>query len=123
MDWTSVLIFAAIVVLFFLSNRVGLISAVAAKGHLKHGALVVDVRTLAEFNNGHLKRAINMPLDDIEMLAPQRVTDKRQVLLLHCQSGLRSGVARKKLVALGYTQAFNLGSYRRAARIADHAQS
>ena len=123
MDWTSVLIFAAIVVLFFLSNRVGLISAAAAKGHLKQGALIVDVRTVAEFNNGHLKRAINMPLDDIEMLAPQRVTDKRQVLLLHCQSGLRSGVARKKLVALGYTQAFNLGSYRRAARIADHAQS
>ena len=123
MDWTSVLIFAAIVVLFFLSNRVGLISAGAAKAHLKRGALIIDVRTPAEFNAGHLKRAINMPFDDIEMLAPQRVTDEGQVLLLHCQSGLRSGVARKKLAALGYTQAFNLGSYRRAARIADDAQS
>jgi phage shock protein E len=119
MDWTSVLIFAAIVALFFLSNRVGLISAAAAKEQLKRGALIVDVRTPAEFNKGHLKHAINVPFDDIELLVPQRVTDKGQVLLLHCQSGLRSGVARKKLAALGYTQTFNLGSYRRAERITD----
>jgi phage shock protein E len=117
MDWTSVLIFAAIVALFFLSNRVGLISVAAAKEHLKGGALIVDVRTPAEFNNGHLKDALNMPFDDIELLVSRRGIDKGQVLLLHCQSGLRSGVARKKLAALGYTRTFNLGSYRRAARI------
>lgn len=121
MDWMSVLIFAAIVALFFLSNRVGLISSKAARDHLKRGALIVDVRTPAEFNSGHLKNAINMPLDDIETLVPRRVTDKGQVLLLHCQSGLRSGVARKKLTALGYMQTFNLGSYRRAARISHDA--
>jgi phage shock protein E len=117
MDWMSVLIFAAIVLLFFLSNRVGLISAAAAKEHLKRGAIVVDVRTPDEFNKGHLKCAINMPFDDVETLVPRRVTDKGQVLLLHCQTGLRSGVARKRLATLGYTRAFNLGSYRRAARI------
>ena len=117
MDWTSVLIFAAIVALFLLSNRVGLVSAAKAKEHLKRGAIVIDVRTPAEFNRGHLQRAINMPFDDVETLVSRRVTDKDQVLLLHCQSGMRSGVARKKLTALGYTRAFNLGSYRRAARI------
>ena len=98
MDWTSVLIFAAIIALFLLSNRVGLVSAATAKEHLKRGAIVVDVRTTAEFNRGHLKRAINMPFDDVETLVSRRVTDKGQVLLLHCQSGMRSGVARKKLV-------------------------
>jgi phage shock protein E len=118
MDWTSVLIFAAIVALFLLSSRVGLVSAAKAKEHLKRGAIVVDVRTPAEFNTGHLSRAINIPFDEVETLVPRRVTDKGQVLLLHCQSGMRSGIARKKLAALGYTRAFNLGSYRRAARIA-----
>jgi rhodanese-related sulfurtransferase len=43
--------------------------------------------------------------------------DKNRALLLHCQSGMRSGVARKKLKALGYPNAFNLGSYRRAEEI------
>ena len=47
-----------------------------------------------------------------------RVTDKNQVLLLHCHSGARSGMARKRLIELGYTQAYNLGSYERAARVA-----
>jgi rhodanese-related sulfurtransferase len=45
------------------------------------------------------------------------VRDKNQALLLHCQSGVRSGVARKKLIALGYPNAFNLGSYGRAMQI------
>jgi rhodanese-related sulfurtransferase len=58
-----------------------------------------------------------MPLDQVETLVPLRVKDKNQVLLLHCQSGGRSGVAKKKLASLGYTQAYNLGSYDRAARI------
>jgi rhodanese-related sulfurtransferase len=45
------------------------------------------------------------------------VKDKNQVLLLHCHSGSRSGEARRKLKAMGYTQSFNLGSYERAAEI------
>jgi rhodanese-related sulfurtransferase len=52
---------------------------------------------------------------------PRRVRDKNQALLLHCQSGMRSGVAKKKLKALGYANAFNLGSYGRAAQIVDGA--
>jgi rhodanese-related sulfurtransferase len=45
------------------------------------------------------------------------VKDKNRVLLLHCQSGARSKVARKKLIALGCPNTFNMGSYDRAARI------
>jgi rhodanese-related sulfurtransferase len=39
------------------------------------------------------------------------------VLLLHCQSGARSGAAKKKLIALGCPNVFNMGSYARAERI------
>ena len=66
---------------------------------------------------GHLPNAINLPLDQIETALPRHVKDKNQVLLLHCQSGMRSGVAKKKLNALGYSNAYNLGSYGRAAEI------
>jgi len=60
---------------------------------------------------------INLPLDDIENALPSRIRDKNQVLLLHCQSGMRSAMTVKKLKGLGYTHVFNLGSYGRAARI------
>ena len=60
---------------------------------------------------------LRIPLDEIETAVPQRVKDKSQVLLLHCASGMRSGIAQKKLNSLGYTNVFNLGSYGRAESI------
>ncbi|HKF47686.1 MAG TPA: rhodanese-like domain-containing protein [Terracidiphilus sp.] len=117
MIWTSGLILACIGAGFLLLRRVSQISAKAAKGFLAQGALVIDVRTNPEFQAGHLPQAIHIPLDEIETLTTRRVQDKDHVLLLHCQSGMRSVTARRKLMQMGYTQVFNLGSYRRAARI------
>ncbi len=117
MNWTTALIILAFVVVVFMLKRAGQISPKNALAHLKNGALVVDVRSSAEFNSGHLPNAINFPLAEIETVLPRRVKDKNQLLLLHCQSGMRSGVAKKKLQALGYPNAFNLGSYGRAARV------
>jgi phage shock protein E len=117
MSWTTILVPLAVLVVLFLLTRQGQISLKDAQAHLKSGALVIDVRTPAEFNSGHLPGAINLPLDGIEASLPRRVQDKNQVLLLHCQSGVRSGAARKKLNALGYANAFNLGAYGRAAQI------
>ena len=117
MNWTTYLIVAAILVVIFLVKRSGQISPDDALARLKTGALLVDVRSPDEFNSGHLPNAINLPLDRIETVLPGRVKNKSQVLLLHCQSGTRSGVAKSKLKSLGYTQVFNLGSYGRAARI------
>jgi rhodanese-related sulfurtransferase len=117
MNWTIILIALVVLVSPLLLKRMSQISSSAAADHLKHGAMVIDVRSGGEFNAGHLRTAINIPLDQVETLVPRRVKDKSQVLLLHCQSGARSGAAKKKLAALGYTQAYNLGSYNRAARI------
>jgi phage shock protein E len=117
MNWTTTLIIAAVVALVFMLKTAGQISAKDALAHLKNGALVIDVRSPGEFNSGHLSAALNLPLDEIETALPRRVPDKNQVLLLHCQSGMRSGMAKKKLNGLGYANAFNLGSYGRAESI------
>ena len=117
MNWTTTLIIAAVVAVVFMLKTAGQISAKDALAHLKNGALVIDVRSPGEFNSGHLPTAINLPLDEIETALPRRVPDKNQVLLLHCQSGMRSGMAKKKLNGLGYANAFNLGSYGRAESI------
>jgi phage shock protein E len=119
MNLTAVLIALAVFLAIILLKRSGQISPSEAQAHLRNGALVIDVRTPGEFNSGHLKNAINLPLDQIETTLPRRVQDKSQVLLLHCQSGMRSSAAKKKLKALGYVNAFNLGSYGRAAQIVE----
>ena len=53
---------------------------------------------------------------------PVRLPDRNQVLLLHCQSGMRSGVAVKKLRSLDYTNTFNLGSLSRARAVVDDVE-
>ena len=119
MNWITILILAALLATIILLRRSGTIAPAEAAAHLKKGALVIDVRTAGEFNSGHLPNAINLPLDEIETALPRRVKDKNQVLLLHCQAGGRSSQARKKLIALGYGNAYNMGSYSRAAQIVD----
>lgn len=111
------LVIAGVAAGFVLLKRLGQIPAKAARAHLKNGALLIDVRSPGEFNSGHLPSAINLPLDEIAAALPRRVKDKNQVLLLHCLSGRRSGMAKSRLKSLGYTNVFNLGSYHRASHI------
>lgn len=117
MNWTILIVIVVAIALFMTMSKAGQISAKDAEAHLKNGALVIDVRTPGEFSSGHLTNAVNIPLDEIETAVPSRFKDKSQVLLLHCASGMRSGMARKKLNRLGYTNAFNLGSFGRAEKI------
>ena len=117
MNWWDVLIASGIIAAFLIYRRAGLITVKDAQEHLKHGALVIDVRTAGEFVAGHLPVAVNLPLSEIETNWNRRIKDKNQVLLLHCQSGARSGAAKKKLIALGCPNTYNMGGYGRAARI------
>jgi rhodanese-related sulfurtransferase len=104
-------------VLVLLLKRSGQVSSRAATEYLKSGALVLDVRSAGEFTAGHLPGAVNLPLSEIETAINRKVKSKEQVVLLYCQSGARSSMARRKLRAMGYEHAFNLGSYGRAERI------
>lgn len=117
MEWAFAALIAVVALAYIFLRRPGQISVKAAHERLRKGALVVDVRTPAEFNMGHLSEAINLPVDQIETTLPPRVTDKNQPILLHCRAGRRSAIAMKKLNAIGYVNVYNLGSFTRAERI------
>ena len=117
MNSTVALVILLVIALVYALKRTRQISSTDAMALLKKGALVIDVRSAAEFKSGHLPKALNLPLEQIEELLPRSVKDKNQVLLLHCQSGMRSGAAKTRLKGLGYANVFNLGSYARAAHI------
>jgi phage shock protein E len=117
MTLTSILVLIVLSAMLLFLKRGNQVSLRAAQEHLRNGALIIDVRSAGEFTARHLPRAINIPLSEIEPVVARKVNGKDQVLLLHCQSGVRSAQARKKLRALGYRNTYNLGSYRRAAQI------
>jgi phage shock protein E len=110
-------ILLAIAVAYIWFKRSGQVSKKDASQYLKSGAMVIDVRNPSEFDSGHLMQAHNMPLDRIDVLVTSAVKDKTKILLLHCASGVRSNIAKRRLVDLGYKNVFNLGSYDRAERI------
>ena len=76
MNWIHLLIFAAVVVIVFLMKCASQISVKDALAHLKNGALVIDVRSVGEYNSGHLSAAINIPLNEIETALPRRATKR-----------------------------------------------
>jgi phage shock protein E len=116
-NYTYLLIVIGCAVLYILYKRSGLIPKKDAVDLLKKGALIIDVRTSAEFNSGHLSQAYNMPLDEVEGMVADRIRDKNKVMLLHCQSGVRSRTAKARLLSMGYQNVFDLGSYDRAFKI------
>jgi phage shock protein E len=116
-NWFMALAVVAVAGSVLLRGQSSQISPEAAQAYLKNGALVIDVRTPAEFNAGHLPNAINIPLAQIESGSSLPLKDKNQVLLLHCQGGMRSGKATKLLSGMGFTNVFDLGAYSRAAQI------
>lgn len=73
------------------------------------GYIILDVRTLEEFNSGHIPNAINIPNEVILEKAESILTDKEQVILVYCRSGRRSKEAASKLVELGYSNVLEFG--------------
>ena len=71
--------------------------------------VLVDVRTKAEYDEGHIEGALLLPLDQLETLAESQLKDKDAMLLIYCRSGNRSAQASALLLELGYTQIFDFG--------------
>ena len=73
------------------------------------GYLIIDVRTLEEFNEKHIPNAINIPNESISTEEIPELPDKDQLIFVYCRSGNRSKQASEKLVALGYTNIVEFG--------------
>jgi phage shock protein E len=73
-------------------------------------ALVIDVRSLEEYTDGHLVGAQHIPVED-EALWAQRIQplDRDRPTVVYCRSGRRSEIAAQLLVDAGFTQVYDLG--------------
>lgn len=77
---------------------------------LKEGAIILDVRTPGEYSQGHIKKSINIPVDQLtNNLA--KLKDKDKCIICCCASGMRSGSAKRILESNGYTNVFNGGGW------------
>ncbi len=68
--------------------------------------VVLDVRTRGEYNSGHIRNALHIPVSELEgRLDELNITDD---ILVHCKSGGRSASASQTLVNNGFLYIFNM---------------
>ncbi len=68
--------------------------------------VLIDVREEDEYADGHLARAVNVPLSELETRFGEITTEKPVVLV--CARGGRSATAAQFLVTKGYKTLYNL---------------
>jgi rhodanese-related sulfurtransferase len=68
--------------------------------------VILDVRTVAEFDDSHIEGAINIPVDEL----PDRLDELSEddELLVYCRTGNRSGAAVNILTDAGYTKIYHM---------------
>jgi len=71
-------------------------------------SLVLDVRGAAEFANGHLRDAKNIPLADLASRIGELDKSKSKTIIVVCQTGARADKAVKQLTAAGFTDVVSL---------------
>jgi phage shock protein E len=76
---------------------------------VKEGAQIIDVRTTAEFQSGHIRGSINIPLNTLESKLSKVRKDKPVITC--CASGVRSASAKGILKSRGYNEVHNGGGW------------
>jgi phage shock protein E len=71
--------------------------------------IILDVRTQAEYDEGHIENAILLPDTEIEDKAEMVLTDKDAKILVYCRSGNRSATSAQTLIEMGYTNVYDFG--------------
>ena len=74
--------------------------------------VILDVRTLHEYNEGHIESAIHIPHNQILARASDILINKDAKIIVYCHAGKRSAQALNLLNYLGYTNVVNIGSMR-----------
>ena len=72
-------------------------------------SVILDVRTLDEYNEGHIEGAILLSNNEIKEKAEITLYDKEEVILVYCRSGSRSEAAAGELIDMGYINVYDFG--------------
>jgi len=86
------------------SNHYETIDSNVAMNLIENNAIVIDVRSSEEYDTGHIKDSINIPVDTISNVNYAKDT----TIIVYCATGIRSANAAKVLIEAGYTKVYNL---------------
>ena len=83
-----------------IKNLLGLGPKVDYKELLQNGAVIIDVRSKGEYQGGHIKGSLNIPLDTLSNNIAK--LKKEKPVITCCASGMRSASAKSILKSKGF---------------------
>jgi len=92
-----------------LKNLLGFGPKIDYKDLMQKGAQIIDVRTKSEYQQGHVKGSINIPLNTLS--ANYSKLKKGAPIIVCCASGARSASAKGMLKSNGFTDVHNGGGW------------
>jgi phage shock protein E len=92
-----------------LKNLFGIGPKVNYKELIQNGAQIIDVRTKAEYQQGHVKGSINIPLNNLSNHYLKLKKDKP--IITCCASGMRSAQGKNILKSNGFAEVHNGGGW------------
>lgn len=99
--------------IFSLASLSGCTSAAAFEA--SKVTAIIDVRTVDEFNAGHLEGAVNMDVEATTFAEQISTLDKAGNYVLYCHSGRRAGLALDQMTSAGFSNLTNAGGLDEAA--------
>lgn len=84
----------------------GLVNGAELQTLIDEGTRVVDVRTPAEYESGHIPGALNVPVNEVAAAAAE--WDTSEPIALYCATGSRSADAAATLRSLGFKTVYDL---------------
>ncbi len=92
-----------------LKNIFGITPKVDFKTLMLNGAQIIDVRSQGEFQGGHIRGSVNIPLQNLQNNLKKIKKDKPVITC--CASGMRSASAKGILKSSGFTEVHNGGGW------------
>lgn len=104
----------AAIVVFVLYQRFTAVrvSGSDARALVADGAVLVDVRSAGEFSGGHIEGALNIPIQELSGRMDE-LGDKNGQVVIYCQSGGRSAMAKRLLERSGFASVHDMGGISR----------
>jgi len=94
-----------------MNNHIPWITPTEAKEKVSNGALLIDVRTPKETNDGYLTGALLINSEEALDRLSEFGSNKEREIVLYCKSGGRSNAVAVMLESKGYKKLFNAGGY------------
>jgi rhodanese-related sulfurtransferase len=107
--FTALIVVVGLLIHNFVAGGKGSLDPQGATELINHrDAVVIDVRPAADFTQGHIINALNIPMNGFKNQIGSLQKHKDKPIVVSCRSGSQSAVACKQLRNQGFSEVYNL---------------